>query len=74
MSADALATALATLGLPCTVEAEGRLAVIRVARGAADVRDDELRRRALELLPAHGFAALALELPADAPRASLRRD
>ena len=72
-----LERALRAHGLPCVVDAVGRLAVIVPGPGGLDLTNGELRRRALGLLPAHGFTHLALELtdePRVAPSAALHRD
>jgi hypothetical protein len=61
-SAEGLEAALRAAGIPCVVDAHDRLAVIVPGPGGLDLRDEALRRRALELLPGHGFTNLALEL------------
>ena len=63
-SAAGLERALRDGGIPCVVEAVGSLAVIVPGPAALDLAHADLRRRALALLPAHGFTHLALELGA----------
>jgi hypothetical protein len=62
VSAESLEAALRTEGIDCVVEAQERLAVIVPGPRGVDLSSAELRRRALELLPAHGFTHLAVEL------------
>jgi len=62
MSAASLEADLLAIGIECTVEAHDRLAVLIPARDSAVLRDAQLRRAAIALLPAHGFTHLALEL------------
>lgn len=62
MSAESLERALRAEGIACVVEAQERLAVIVPGPRGLDLSSAELRRRALALLPAHGFTHLALEL------------
>ena len=64
MSAESLESALRAEGIDCVVEAQERLAVIVPGPRGVDLSSAELRRRALELLPAHGFTHLAVELTA----------
>jgi hypothetical protein len=60
---EALAAALAELGVPCRVETRANLAVIIAdASAAARLADGEVRRRALALAREQGFTHLALEL------------
>jgi hypothetical protein len=67
-SAGALETALASLGIACTVESHQRLAVIRQTDGAS-LEDPGLRRAVVRLARAHGFAAIAVEMT-DPPAAT----
>ena len=60
--ADALAAALAPLGVHATVEAHGRLAVLVSPVPLPALAEPALRRRATALAEAHGFTHLALEL------------
>lgn len=63
MSADGLERALAAAGLPCTVEARDRLAVLVAGPdGAAVLATPDGRRAAVELAAAHGFTHVALEV------------
>ena len=59
--ATALAAALAELGVHCTVEAHGRLALL-AAPTARALEAPAARRRAAALAAAHGFTHVALEL------------
>jgi hypothetical protein len=75
MSATTLETALNALGIPCTVQAVDRLAIIIPT--ACDVEFDapERRRAALTLMRAHGFTHLAVEVGDEfLDGATLRRD
>jgi hypothetical protein len=60
--ADALETALAAIGVHCTVEAHGRLAVLVPSVPQPALAEPAARRRATALAEAHGFSHLALEL------------
>ena len=62
-----LEAALRAAGLPCVVDADGRLAVVVPGPAGLDLTDSELRHRALALLPRYGFTHLALELVERAP-------
>jgi hypothetical protein len=62
VSAESLEAALRAEGIDCVVEERERLAVIVPGPRGLDLSSVELRRRALALLPAHGFTHLALEL------------
>ena len=74
MSATALATALARIGLTGRVEALGPMAVLTV-RDARAAADPGVRAAAVALAAEHGFASLALEMDDDAgDRAALPRD
>jgi hypothetical protein len=61
--AEALAAALAELGVPCRVETRGHLAVVLAdAGGAKRFGEADVRQRALAVAREHGFTHLALEL------------
>jgi hypothetical protein len=65
-NAEALATAIAELGLDCDIEARGGLVVLLPAVGSvAKLAEDEIRRAALSLARQHGFTHVAIELPND---------
>ena len=64
MSAESLEVALRAPGIDCVVDPHERLAVIVPGPRGIDLSSAELRRRALELLGAHGFTHLAVELVA----------
>jgi hypothetical protein len=75
--AEGLERALRAAGIPCVVDAFDRLAVIVPAPGGVQLRDAELRSRALSLLASFGFTHLALELTGaspTAPGAAVHRD
>lgn len=75
MSAESLEAALRAQGIDCVVEERERLAVIVPGPRGLDLSSAELRRRALALLPAHGFTHLALELlPARPPERAAGTD
>ncbi len=71
----ALAEALAALGLPCAVEAYGRLALLIPAEAPVRARlaDPHLRRRVAALARAQGYTDIALDLDDMHDRAALRR-
>jgi hypothetical protein len=73
MTVDALASALAALGIRGRVEARERLAVV-IASAPECVLDEATRIAALAAARAHGFTHLALELDDSPERASLSRD
>ena len=62
MTAAALETALASLGLPCLVEAEQRLAVLRLKVDGRSFAAPEIRARIVALALEHGFTHVALDL------------
>jgi len=69
--AEALGRALTALGIVCTVEVRGRLAIL-VGDAAEDVHpfgEPAERERALRAAAAHGFTHVAVELRA-VPRAT----
>ena len=75
MSGPSLESALRAVGIRCTVEAMDRLAVIVPDDNEAGLATVRGRREALQLIGAHGFTHLALELPGEPPdRAPLHRD
>ena len=89
MTVASLEAAFDALGVPCSVEAHDRLAVIIPRGDPALLEDARVRREALRLAREHGFTHIALDLagPAPAwngnsgggaspmpPRASLHRD
>ena len=63
--AGALEADLAALGIPCTVEARERLALVVPRTGEPGLADPELRREAVRLAEARGFSHVALELAED---------
>lgn len=67
----ALAEQLRTLGLACTVEARGRLALLRGA-DAARLTDPDLRRRVDSAASECGFTHVALELVDTGADAAIR--
>ena len=62
MTAAALETALASLGLPCLVEAEQRLAVLRLKVDGRSFAAPAIRARIVALALEHGFTHVALDL------------
>ena len=66
---DSLDAALQTLGVRCTVERRGPLAVVIPAAGERSFERADVRREALAILRAHGFTHAALE-----PNAETRLD
>jgi hypothetical protein len=65
-NAEALATAIAELGLNCDIEARGGLVVfLPAADSVAKLAEEEMRRAALSLARQHGFTHVAIELPND---------
>jgi hypothetical protein len=63
--AAALGAALATLGLPCDVEASGHLAIL-VPRPGAPWLDRALRLEVTRVARVHGFTHVALEVTPEA--------
>ena len=57
--------ALQTLGVRCTVERRGALAVLIPAPGERAFERPDIRREALAILRAHGFTHAALEAAGD---------
>jgi hypothetical protein len=62
LSAEALRSALAALGLHGTIEARGALAILTLDGDAAPIRDPEVRAKAVSIASEHGFKNLALEV------------
>lgn len=67
MSAEALRSALAALGLHGSIEARGALAIFTLDGDAAPLRDPDVRAQAVSIASEHGFTNLALEV-SDPPR------
>jgi hypothetical protein len=74
VSAETLGAALRALGIACSVEAQGRLAVVIPDGDVTLLEQDEVRRAALALLGDHGFTHLALELVDAGGGATFPRD
>jgi hypothetical protein len=65
-AAQGLADALAAIGLPCTVEARARLAIVRAVQPAAgQLADAAVRRRVIALGRERGFTHVALAVGED---------
>ena len=65
-NAATLASAIAELGVQCSLEARGGLAVLMPApEGVSALRSPETRRAVLALAREHGFTHVAIELPND---------
>ena len=62
MTAAALEGALASLGVPCTVEAEQRLAILRPKVSGTNFAQAAMRARIVALAQEHGFTHVALDL------------
>lgn len=62
MTAAALENALASLGLPCSVEAEQRLAILRPKLSGINFAQPEVRARIVAMAQEHGFTHVALDL------------
>jgi hypothetical protein len=62
MTAAALESALASLGVPCAVEAEQRLAVLRPKVQGSSFAKPAVRARIVALALEHGFTHIALDL------------
>jgi hypothetical protein len=80
-NAAALAQALASLGIECSVESRGGLVLLQPnTESVAKLADEEMRRAALRLARQHGFTHAAIELPNERraattdPDATLLRD
>ena len=65
-NAVALAAAIATLGIDCTLEVRGGLALLLpTLDGVAALQVEETRRAVLALAKDHGFTHVAIELPSE---------
>ena len=70
-NATALAAAIAELGIACTLEVRGGLALLLpTADAVASLQVDETRRAVLDLAKEHGFTHVAIELPNDRRKSS----
>jgi sugar phosphate isomerase/epimerase len=68
-NAQALAAAIAELGLRCAIEARGGLVLLMPdPESVAMLANDETRKAALALARQHGFTHAAIELPNDRRR------
>ena len=66
----ALAAAVAELGIQCTLEARGGLAVLLpVSSSLEALQSADTRRAVFALAKQHGFTHVAVELPSDRPSA-----
>jgi hypothetical protein len=73
--AQALAATIAELGLRCSVEERGSLAVLLPARASLEtLQSAETRRAVLALARQCGFTHVAIELPSDRPSAERDAD
>ena len=65
-NAAVLASAIAELGVQCSLEARGGLALLLpLQESVATLQSPETRRAVLALARAHGFTHVAIELPKD---------
>jgi hypothetical protein len=65
-NATALATAISELGIRCSLEARGGLAILLPVSSSIEVlQSAETRRAVLALARQHGFTHVAIELPSD---------
>ena len=65
-NATALAAAIAGLGVQCSLEARGVLALLLpVSASVETLQSAETRRAVLALARQHGFTHVAIELPSD---------
>ena len=65
-NAAALATAIAALGVQCSLEARGGLALLmRVQASVAKLQEPDIRHAVLALAREHGFTHVGIELPND---------
>lgn len=62
MSSASLEADLRDLGIACTVEARGGLALLVPAGDPSALGDAAIRREAVRLAEAHGFTHIAVEL------------
>ncbi|MFN2563380.1 MAG: hypothetical protein ABR499_00040 [Gemmatimonadaceae bacterium] len=65
---DSVEVALQTLGVRCTLEPRGALAVLVPAPGERAFERPDIRREALAILRAYGFTHAALEAVGDDDR------
>lgn len=74
-NAASLATAIAALGVQCSLEARGGLALLMpVQASVAKLQEPEIRRAVLALAREHGFTHVGIELPNDAKGAGAGDD
>jgi hypothetical protein len=65
-NATALTSAIAELGVRCSLEERGGLALLLPATGSVEMlQSPETRRVVLALARQHGFTHVAIELPSD---------
>lgn len=65
-NATALAAAIAELGIQCSLEARGGLALLMpIAESVAALQSPETRAAVVALAREHGFTHIAIELPSD---------
>lgn len=62
MSARALEDAFRAVGVHAAVDAEGAVAVMRIASADVSLEDPEVRQALLAIAARHGFRNLALEV------------
>jgi hypothetical protein len=74
-NAGSLATAIAALGVQCSLEARGGLALLMPVQASVEkLREPEIRRAVLALAREHGFTHVGIELPNDSRGAGARND
>jgi len=66
---EAIETMLEVIGVRCTVERRGALAVLTPAPGDRTLERPDVRREVLAILRAHGFTHAAVEVAGDEPEA-----
>ena len=72
-NAASLAAAIAALGVQCSLEARGGLALLLpVPESVAKLQEPETRRAVLALAREHGFTHVGIELPNDRRGAGAR--
>jgi hypothetical protein len=65
-NATALATAISELGIRCSLEARGGLAILLPVSSSIEVlQSADTRRAVIALAREHGFTHVAIELPGD---------
>ena len=65
-NATALATAISELGIRCSLEARGGLAILLPVSSSIEVlQSADTRRAVIALAREHGFTHVAIELPCD---------